>query len=82
MSGEAVVIDPKGMAKKAERIYVSIRDELEAEHRGKVVAIDVETGDSFLGETVIEAARKGREKYPGKVFHFIRIGYPAVHVRR
>jgi len=82
MSGETAVIVPKGMAKKAEKIYERLRGKLEAEHRGKVVAIDIETEDYFLGETVIEAAQKGREKYPGRLFHFIRIGYPAVHVRR
>ncbi len=82
MSRETVVIDPKKMAKKAEKIYERIKDELEPEHKGKVVAIDVETRDYFLGETVIEAGQKGREKYPGRSFHFIRIGYLAVHVRR
>ena len=55
---------------------------LKAQYLGKIVAIDVETGEYFLGDTVIEAGKKGREKYPKKVFHFIRVGFPAVHVRR
>jgi len=82
MSREAVVIDPKEMGRKAEKIYADIRGDLEPAYKGKVVAIDVETGDYFLGDTVIAAGQQGREKYPGRPFYFIRVGYPAVHVRR
>jgi len=46
------------------------------------VAIEPDTGDYFLGQSVIEAIEKGRERYPDSVFHVIRIGYPVVHVFR
>ena len=82
MSRETIAIDPKEMARKAEKIYTRIQPDLEPAYKGQVVAIDVETGDYFLGETAIEAGHQGRKKYPGRPFYFIRVGYPAVHVRR
>lgn len=69
--------DSRGMAEKAKAIYEKIRDKLEVEHMGEVVAIEVESGDYFLGKTGLEAANKAREKYPGKIPYIIRIGRPA-----
>jgi hypothetical protein len=44
------------------------------------LAIEVESGEHFIGETVLEAARKARAKHPDKAFHFFRIGFPTVYV--
>lgn len=52
------------------------------QHRGEVAAIDMESEEIFLGKDVVEATLKGWKKYPGRVFYFVRIGYPAVHSRR
>ena len=41
--------------------------------------IEPETGEYFLGKTLTEAIKKAKEKYPGKVFYSIRIGYTFVH---
>lgn len=43
----------------------------------KFMAIDAESGDYFLGDTMIEADTQARAKYPGKVFYVGRIGYRA-----
>jgi hypothetical protein len=51
------------------------------QHRGQVAAIELESQEIFLGNDVVEATLKGWEKYPGRVFYFVRIGYPAVHSR-
>jgi hypothetical protein len=51
-------------------------------HRGKVAAIEPESGDYFLGESLLEALDRGREKYPAGVFYFVRIGHPTTHVHR
>jgi hypothetical protein len=82
MSIELCKINLQHFAKKGREIYERLQKSLEAQYLGKIVAIDVETGEYFLGDTVIDAGKKGREKYPKKVFHFIRVGFPAVHVRR
>ncbi|MFW0859482.1 MAG: hypothetical protein AAGB97_04780 [Dehalococcoidia bacterium] len=43
----------------------------------KFVAIEVDSDDYFIGDTSVEASRKARSKYPGKVFYLGRIGYRA-----
>ncbi len=47
--------------------------------KGQIVAVESESGEYILGRTLLEVARKARAAFPGKVFYFIRIGYPYVH---
>ncbi|MCK4614940.1 MAG: hypothetical protein KAU14_09065 [Thermoplasmata archaeon] len=49
---------------------------------GYIAAVDPQTGETFYGKTVVEAAKKGREakNRPKAVFFFVRVGYPSVHV--
>jgi len=82
MGQKVHLVDKDEIVEKGQKIYEAIKDKLEPEHKGELVAIEVETGDYFLGQSVIEAIEKGREKYPNTVFHVIRIGYPVVHVFR
>ena len=52
---------------------------LEQAHIGKIAAIELESGDSFVADTEIEAYEKAAHKYPNKQFIFQRIGFPATH---
>ena len=45
-----------------------LRSLLEPDHLGKVVAIHVDTGDYYLGNTPREACANGRRAHPGAVF--------------
>lgn len=67
---------------RARTIYEAIKDKLEFGLTGKILAIEVESGEYFVGETVLDAAQKGRGKHPDKVFHFFRVGFPTVYVWR
>ncbi len=67
-------INKREIARKAKAIYETIRDEMEANYMGKIVAVDPETGDYFIGNSGIEAGQKAREKYPDKIFFLIRVG--------
>jgi hypothetical protein len=67
---------------RARVIYEAIKDELESCFTGKILANEVESGDYFIGETVLGTIRKARAKHPDKTFHFFRIGFPAVYVWR
>ncbi len=82
MERKVLLINKDEIIDKGERIYAAIRSELEPDHKGDIAAIEPESGDYFLGKSVIEAIDKAREKYPDKVFHVVRIGYPVVHVFR
>lgn len=71
------------LAVKGEDIYATrLKALLEPVHQGKIVAIEIESGDYFLGDTVVEAGQKAKERHPDRVFYFMRVGYSAVHRRR
>jgi hypothetical protein len=73
-------INVHAIVKKGEAIYSErLKAKLEKKYFGKMVAIDPDTGDYFIGDTTLEAVKKGRKKHPGTVFHSIRVGYPAAH---
>ncbi|MGH7598273.1 MAG: hypothetical protein ACREOI_18110 [bacterium] len=73
-------INVHAIIQKGERIYSRrLKAKLEKKYFGKIVAIDPDTGEYFIGDTILEAVKKGRKKHPGTVFHSIRVGYPAAH---
>jgi hypothetical protein len=76
------IVDKKELVEKGKEIYRKIKDRLEPAHKGEIVAIEVKTGDYFLGKDMVEADEKAREKYPDEVFYFNKIGYRAVYVHR
>lgn len=82
MEARVFQFDQRKLISEGKEIYKRIRKELEPEHKGEIVAIETESGDYFLGKTVLEATRKARQKYPDKVFYFVRVGFPAVYVHR
>jgi len=67
---------------RARSIYEGIRRELDARLEGDIVAIEVESGEYFVGPTVGEAAAAARARHPGKPLHFFRLGFPSVYVWR
>lgn len=72
-------LSAKRIGQVGQQIYGHLQPKLEPRYTGKIVAIDVESGDYFVGDTLHEAIQKGREKYPNRVFYSVKIGYPAVY---
>ena len=70
-------IDIRGIGEKGRELFKRISEELERDYRGKFAAIEVDSGEYFIGDTSVEADKKAREKYPGKVFYLGRIGFRA-----
>lgn len=70
------------VARRATEIYdTRLRDTLEAEHRNAFVAVEPDSGDHFLGDTLSEAILAAREVHPDKISFALRIGHPsAVHL--
>ena len=67
---------------RAKTIYETIKGTLDPHYKGQIVAIEVESGEHFVGKTVLEAANNARVKHPDKQFHFFRLGSLAVYVWR
>ncbi len=75
-------MDKEEHINRGKEIYKRIKNKLEPEHKGEFIAIEIDTGDYFVGKDPIEADEKAREKYPDAVFFLARIGYRAAFVRR
>jgi len=71
--------DKNELTQRGKAIYKPLRPKLEKKYKGKVIAIEVDSGNYVIGDDELDAAIKAREKFPHKIFTFIRIGYPAVH---
>lgn len=69
------------IARLGDEIYErGIRHEVEAEHHGEVVAIDVESGTWAIGDTVIVARDRLRAKLPDAIdVSLLRVGHRALH---
>jgi hypothetical protein len=68
----------RSVAERAKRIYDErLRADLEASHHGRFVAIEPESGDHFLADTLDGAVRAARAKHPSRLSHVVRVGYPA-----
>ncbi|MGH7595431.1 MAG: hypothetical protein ACREOI_03725 [bacterium] len=67
-------IDKETLAEKGETIFRSIEEKLKPAHLGKVVAIEVGSGDFFLGRTGSEAVGEAKRKHPNKIFYLARVG--------
>jgi hypothetical protein len=56
-----------------------VRPQVEAGNRGKIVGIDVDTGDFELAEGMLAAADRLLARRPDAQIWFVRIGEPGVH---
>jgi hypothetical protein len=63
---------------RAKQIYAErLQATLEAHHLGRFVAIEPESGEYFLADTLDEAVRAARARHPSRLSHTVRVGYPA-----
>ncbi len=61
-------IDINTISIKGEDIYSKkYKKKLEKTSKGKIAAIEVESGDIFIGNSAMQAAMFAREKYPEKL---------------
>lgn len=66
----------QSIAERAKRVYEQqLRDKLEADAMHKFVAIDPESGDYSLGDTLGEASQALRTKRPGVRAYLMRVGH-------
>ncbi|HLK60582.1 MAG TPA: hypothetical protein VKU00_28730 [Chthonomonadaceae bacterium] len=66
--------------RRGEEIYESLRAKVETEANiGKIIAIDIETGDYAIDANVIAAGRRLFAKHPDAATWTKKIGYNAVY---
>ena len=62
-----------------EKVFEKINKELLPNHKGEIVARDLDTGKYFLGHTELDAYKKAAKELPKKKFVFKRIGFDSTH---
>ena len=74
---QAILLSREEVAQRAEKLYESrIHQEVEVEEKiGKMVIIDIETGDYKVDENGLHAADLLSEKHPHSRLFGIKIGY-------
>jgi len=66
-------------ARLGDEIYQrDIRRQVESDHHGEVVAIDVGTGDYAIAETALAAVDALRKRRPALDVWAVRVGYPTL----
>ncbi len=70
------------VARRATEIYdMRLRVMLETDHRNAYVAVEPDSGDYFLGDTLSEAIQAARTAHPNRISFALRVGHPsAVHL--
>ncbi|QYO62142.1 hypothetical protein [Leptolyngbya sp. 7M] len=67
------------IARRGQELYESgIRQQVEAGNEGKIVAIDIETGEFEVDKNVVPATNRLFGRHPGAQPWVIRIGHRAV----
>jgi len=59
--------------------FRKVQPKLLARRTGDIVAVDPQSGRYFVGDDELDVARKAMSAWPGTLFGFFRVGYPAVH---
>lgn len=73
------VVDKDSLFDEGERVFKKLNARLGKKHKGKILAIEAESGQHILGDDEVLVAKEAKARFPGKVFSFFRIGYPVVH---
>lgn len=71
-------IDRQALARRGQEYYDRfLRPELEPEHKGKYLVLDVDSGDYELDSDEMAAIDRARAKHPDRIFYILRVGYRA-----
>lgn len=73
-------ITPEDIAIRGEEIYKqNIRAKVETEHKGKFLAVDIDTCDYAIADEDLEATDLLLLKQPNATVYGLRIGFPAAY---
>ena len=77
-----VSAESRSVIDRAKRIYAErLQAALEATDRDRYIAIEPESGDHFLADSLDGAVNAAIDKHPTRLTHVIRIGHQAaIHI--
>jgi hypothetical protein len=75
-----LAIDRHQLARRGQAYYDRhLRAQLEPEHDGEFLALEVETGNYEMDDDEMAAIQRARAKHPGSLFYVLRVGHRAAH---
>lgn len=63
------------IANEGQKIYERIKGQYEPKYNGKYLAIEIDSGEVFMGKDGSAAMYKAQTKYPKKYFFLVKIGF-------
>ena len=79
MATATMELSAEEIARRGKELYYrDILSRIEPGNEGRVVAIDVTTGQFEMGETGFESAERLRARVPEATVFFMRVGYPTM----
>lgn len=70
--------DDEKLSTEGEKVYTKIKGKLK-DKIGKIVAIEVDSGEYFVGNDTMDAYKQAAKKHPDKLFYFKRVGAKATY---
>jgi len=71
---------PQEVESRGEEIYErQIRRQVESDHKGEFVVIDIETGEYELDQDDLQATKRALAKRPRAVLYGVRVGFPTAY---
>lgn len=71
---------PQEVENRGEKIYQQrIRAEVEPEHKGEFLVVDVETGEYEVDRSDLAATKRALARRPDAVLYGLRVGYPTAY---
>jgi hypothetical protein len=76
----SVAINHLKIARRGQAFYRSIREKVEnRENLGKIIAIDINTGNYEIDDNLLEASDRLQQEWPEALIWLERIGFSAVY---
>ncbi len=83
VSWSGLPLDVKELARRGQAVYEQeLRALTESQYYGRFLAVEPDSKEFWIADTVEEACRLARAALPGKFFHLVRVGFPAAHLAR
>ena len=69
--------DVQKIATEGAKIYESIKADYDPKEKGRFLAIDIDTKQTYLADTSADAVAAARKNHPDRVFYVVKIGFDA-----
>jgi hypothetical protein len=69
--------DIQKIATEGAKIYEGVKSQFDPKEKGKFLAIDIDTKQTYLADTSADAVAEARKSNPNKIFYVVKIGFDA-----